>query len=148
MKWNVGTKIGAWFGLTMAIFVIVGAVSYRSTTDLVAAADLRKHAHEVLAELGDVLSLLQDIEIGQRGYVLTGDEAYLEPYQNALGKIAPSIQQVRRLTENTPGAQRHLDTLEPLVKRRLAFTKERIDVKRPRRAMPELRSGPSCWAPW
>lgn len=37
MKWNVGTKIGAGFGLAMAIFVIVGAVSYRSTTQLIEA---------------------------------------------------------------------------------------------------------------
>ena len=30
MKWNVGTKIGAGFGVALAIFVIVGIVSYRN----------------------------------------------------------------------------------------------------------------------
>lgn len=38
MKWNVGTKIGVGFGLTVAILMIVGGVTYRSTTELVSAS--------------------------------------------------------------------------------------------------------------
>ena len=37
MKWNVGTKLGVGFGLTLVIFLSVGVVSYRSTTQLVAS---------------------------------------------------------------------------------------------------------------
>ncbi|UUZ74874.1 hypothetical protein LP414_22230 [Polaromonas sp. P1(28)-13] len=66
MKWNVGTKIGAGFGLAMAIFVIVGAVSYRSTTQLIEASDSRKRTFQLLAELAEVPSQLGDIETGQR----------------------------------------------------------------------------------
>ena len=130
MKWNVGTKIGAGFGLALAIFVIVGAVSYRSTTELIEASDLRKHTYDVLSQLDETLSLLKDAEIGQRGYLLTGEESYLEPYQTALGKIDKSLQEVRKLTADNPRQQQRLDALEPLVKNRLAFAKETIDARR------------------
>ena len=129
MKWNVGTKIAAGFGLALAIFVIVGAVSYRGTTELIEASDSRKHTYEVLGGLEETLSLLQDVEIGQRGYALTGEESYLASYQAALGKIDKILQEVRKLTEDNLHQQRRLDVLEPLVKNRLAFAKESIDVR-------------------
>ena len=108
MKWNVGTKIAIGFGLALAIFVIVGVVSYRGTTQLIAGSDSRKHTYEVLGRLEETLSLLQDVEIGQRGYALTGEESYLESYQTALGKIDKSLQEVRKLTEDNLRQQRRL----------------------------------------
>ena len=45
------------------------------------------HTHQVRGELADLLSELKDAETGQRGYVITGDESYLEPYKSALTAI-------------------------------------------------------------
>src|SRR5687767_12509217 len=98
MKWNVGTKIGAAFGLVLLVFVIVGAVSYRSTTQLIEASDMRRHTYEVLGHFNETLSQLQDVEIGQRSFVLVGEESYLEPYLAAVDKIDASLQRVRKLT--------------------------------------------------
>ena len=108
MKWSVGTKMGAGFGVVLLIFVIVGVLSYRSTTQLIGASEWRQHTYEVLGQLDAVLSQLQDVETGQRGYLLTGDEKYLEPYQNGLGKIDISLKEVRRLTADNPRQQRRL----------------------------------------
>ena len=130
MKWNVGTKIGVGFGLVLLIFVIVATVSYRSTTRMIAASDLRKHTYEVLSRIDETLSSLKDSETGERGYLLTGEEKYLEPYQAALGKIDSSIQAVRTLTADNSQQQRRLDVLEPLVKERLGLAKEMIEVRR------------------
>ena len=79
MKWNVGTKISAGFGITLAIFVIVGAVSYRSVTKQTEAAAWVAHTREVQNQLTELLASLQDAETGQRGYVITGVESYLAP---------------------------------------------------------------------
>ena len=130
MKWNVGAKIGVGFGLALLVFAIVGAVSYWSISQMIAASDWRKHTYEVLGTLDEAYSLLKDMEIGQRSYLLTGDESYLEPYQSALGKIDPAIQGVRRLTSDNVQQQRRLDMLEPLVKSRLGLSRERIEVRR------------------
>ena len=130
MKWNVGTKIGAGFGLAVIIFMFVGAVSYRSTTELVAASDLRKQTYDVLGYFDRTLSLLQDVEIGQRSYVLVGEESYLEPYLAAVDQVGPSLAEVRRLTADNPRQQRRLDALEPLVKNRIDFASESIELYR------------------
>jgi methyl-accepting chemotaxis protein len=130
MKWNVATKIGAGFSLALLVFVVVGAVSYRSTTQLVEASELRKHTYEVLEGLSETLSLLQDVEVGQRSYALVGEETYLEPYRDAVDRIDPRIQAVRTLTGDNPRQQRRLDALEPLVKNRVAFARESIELRR------------------
>ena len=130
MKWNVGTKIAGGFGLLLAVFVVVGAVSYRGTSQLIAASGSLQHTYEVLTKLDGTLSLLQDVEIGQRSYALTGDEKFLEPYLAAVDKVVPALEQVRKLTEDNPRQQRRLDILEPLARSRLDFAKESIETRR------------------
>ena len=130
MKFNVGIKIAAGFGLVLAIFVVIGTISYRATSELIGASDWSQHTYEVVGQLEKTLSLLQDVETGQRGYVITGDESYLEPYQAALGIIDKTLQQVRKLTEDNPAQQQRLDALEPLVEQRLARARENIDIRR------------------
>ncbi|HVT04544.1 MAG TPA: CHASE3 domain-containing protein [Thermoanaerobaculia bacterium] len=130
MKWNVGTKIAAGFGLAIVTFVTVSVVSYRETMRLIAASEWRKHTYEVLGQLGETLSLLKDVESGQRGYALIGEDKYLEPYLAAVDRIEPGIQSIRKLTADNERQQQRLDTLEPLVKSRLAFTAESIESRR------------------
>lgn len=130
MKWNVGTKIAAGFGLALAVFVIVGTASYRSTTQLIEASDLRKHTYEVLSRLAEIELLAGDLQNGVRGYVITEEERYLEPYQAALGRTDKLIQEIRKLTAENSHQQQRLDALEPLVKSRLDFVRETIDAVR------------------
>src|ERR1700752_17914 len=130
MKWSVGTKLAAGFGLVLIIFVIVGAVSYYSTTQLIAASDLRKHTYDVLGHLNDALSSLQDVETGQRGYLLTGEENYLEPYQSALPRIDDDLRQVKTLTTDNPRQQQRIDSLSRLVADHLASAKATIELRR------------------
>src|SRR5713226_6991888 len=98
MKWTVGTKIGTGYALALLILVIFGAVSYRNTTGLVEAAEIRVHTYQVLQNLGEMLSALQNAETGQRGYVITGEERYLEPYQIGTTAVNQTIQNLRKLT--------------------------------------------------
>jgi methyl-accepting chemotaxis protein len=127
MKWNVGTKIAAGFGLALVVFAIVGAVAYRSTTELVEASDLRRQTYEVLRRLADIEALSLDTQNSVRGYAITGDDRDLEPYRSALRNIDKDIQELRQLTAGSPRQKQRLDTLEPLVKRRLDFSRETID---------------------
>ena len=115
LKWNVGMKIGTGFGLALAILVAIGAVSYRSTTELIVATDWRKHTQEVLETIDDVLSTMKDAETGQRGYIITGDERYLEPFRAAEATINQKVKALRDLTRDNVNQQRRLDILEPLI---------------------------------
>jgi methyl-accepting chemotaxis protein len=130
MKWSVGSKIAAGFGLALAIFAAVGGVAYRGTTELVHASDSRRQSYEVLDGLNEAFSLLQDVEIGQRSFVLTGDEGFLEPYLAAAGKIDEKLREVRKLTADNAGHQKRLDALDVRVKSRLDVAREAIEARR------------------
>lgn len=130
MTWNVGTKIGAAFGLVLVIFVFVGTVSWRSTTELIEAAESRRNAYRVLIRLDGALSALKDVEIGQRGYLFTGEERYLEPYEAAPAGIFGLIKEIRTLTSRSARYEQRLDQLEPLVDKGLAAVQEEVDARR------------------
>ena len=115
IKWNVGLKIGAGFALSLAILVVVGSVSHRSTVNLVETSDWVEHTHEVLGTITELLSDLKDAETGERGFVITGDESFLEPYHAALKTTDLNLKALRELTQDNPKQQRNIDRLEPLV---------------------------------
>lgn len=130
MKWNVGTKIGVGFSLALAIFAIVGAVAYRSTTGLIEASNLRQHTYEVLRRLAEIESLAVDMQNDVRGYAITGEDRELEPYQTALGRADKVIQDIRKLTAESSRQQQRLDALKTSVKSQLDFAREIVDAIR------------------
>jgi len=130
MKWTIGTKIGGGFTLALVALLVIGFVSYRSTTGLIETAGQVTHTHQVLENLDQLLSLLKDAETGQRGYLITGEDRYLQPYTAALGQIDQTIKEIRNLTSDNPHQQQRIDKLEPLVAEKLAELKETIDVRK------------------
>jgi methyl-accepting chemotaxis protein len=130
MRWSIGTKIGSGFGLALVMLTIVGAVSYDSTSKLIISAAWVQHTHEILNELGDLLSGMKDAETGQRGYVLTGEARYLEPYQGARDYVDQKLKYVRELTSDNPIQQQRLTAIEPLIASKFTELQETIDLRR------------------
>jgi len=133
MKWNVGMKIGTGFALALAILIVIGAVAYRGIAKLTDTSDWVDHTHQVLGTLESVLATMTNAETGQRGYVLTGEDKYLEPFNAAQGAIESELKALRELTRDNANQQRRLDLLEPLINGRdgkLAELQETIDTRR------------------
>ncbi|KXS31601.1 MAG: Methyl-accepting chemotaxis sensory transducer [Candidatus Gallionella acididurans] len=130
MKWNIGTKIGAGYALALSMLVILGMISYRNTTGFIEAAQLKVHTYQVLENLAGVLSALKDAETGQRGYIIVGEERYLQPYQTGTAAVNKALLNLRHLTEDNPTQQHRLDTLEPLIAAKLSELKETIDLRK------------------
>jgi CHASE3 domain sensor protein len=128
--WTFGRKIAAGFTLAFVLLVAVGAVSYQSITSLTRTSYEVAHAHVVLEHLTTTLSLLKDAETGQRGFVITGDEAYLEPYDHALGALPATLKELRQLTADDVAQQRRIDQAEPMVAEKLAELKRTIESRR------------------
>jgi len=74
--------------------------------------------------------MLKDAETGGRGYLITGEERYLEPYRNSLPAIQRDIDELRNLTADNANQQRRLDSLEPLVSEKLGVLKETITLRK------------------
>jgi CHASE3 domain sensor protein len=129
MRWTVGSKIAMGFIAIVLIFMVVATVSYRATQRLIETSDLRRQTFEVLTSLGSLLTLVQDIEIGQRSYALVGDDDYLTRFSDSTTKIQPALATLRRLTANNARQQKRLDQLEPLVRNRIEFARQTIAVR-------------------
>ena len=83
-KLKIGTKIGASFALGVVIFAAISLVRYRDITQLIATAHQETHTYKVIGELEELSSQIKNAETGQRGYVITGEKRYLEPYNAAI----------------------------------------------------------------
>jgi PAS domain S-box-containing protein len=88
-----------------------------------------RHTREVIQQLSDLLSSLKGAETGQRGFIITGNPDYLEPYQASLAAIEIGLADLRRLTADDPGQQQRLDAITPLVAAKLADLKETIALR-------------------
>jgi PAS domain S-box-containing protein len=108
---SLRAKIAA--GLATAMLVlIVGGASYFAIRRSTRAASLVAHTDSVLIERDLVLSALKDAETGARGYMLTNDTLFLDPYKGASAKFTESLTQLRRLTADNHVQQVRLDSLE------------------------------------
>jgi len=130
MKWTVGAKIGAGFAFALVILLVIGALAYRSTGQLIEAANQRHHTHLVLAQLEDLYSQIMDAGRSERGYLLTGEPAYLEPYTAAREKIDQGVNAVRKLVADNPNQQRRLDAVSPLIASELAVLQQTIEIRK------------------
>jgi methyl-accepting chemotaxis protein len=132
MKWNVGTKISVGFGITLAIFVIVGVVSYGSVTKQTEAAAWVAHTREVQNQLTQLLSNLQDAETGQRGYVITGVDSYLAPYTDGIARAEENRRHLAQLVSDNPRQQARADALAPLIGDKLTELQQTVDLRKTR----------------
>ncbi|WP_291174526.1 CHASE3 domain-containing protein [Hyphomicrobium sp.] len=92
-------------------------------------ADWVRHTLEVETALSDTWSLLQDAEIGQRSFVLTGEEAYLTLYTNAREKMPVALDRLHALVADNPAQVSALEAARPLITQRLAFADETIQIR-------------------
>jgi len=117
-SWSGGRLI---IGLvaTLLFFVVSGVVSYLNTRTLTNNALLVTHTYEVLTALSDILSIAKDAETGRRGYLITGDTSYLEPYSTAVNQIEERLNDLEILIRDNPAQQSRLVTLRSRVKVKL-----------------------------
>jgi PAS domain S-box-containing protein len=131
MRWQLERRlILTGFAAAAVILVFVGWESHRGTIRVEEAADARKYSYEAQLALDEVLARLVDAETGQRGYLLTGDEAYLEPYREAIKNLDQVMGQLKVLTAANPNQQEHLQALEPLIENKLAELQMTIDLRK------------------
>lgn len=82
---SLRAKIIAGCSVPLVLLVALGAMSYRSINSLNQSTDWVKHTHEVISDATAIESSAVDMETGMRGYLLAGEEGFLDPY-NAGGR--------------------------------------------------------------
>jgi CHASE3 domain sensor protein len=88
-----------------------------------------QHTHEVLYKSEKVLSVLKDVETGTRGFVITGDTAFLQPYYYSKDSIQSGIEILKNLTADNPVQQARIDSLALLASRRIAMCSTVLKIR-------------------
>ncbi len=126
---SLPSKVTLSFGLALLLLLFLSLVTYRDALVLIDSNRGVVHTQEVLVTLEQVLSDLKDTETGQRGYLITGEEPYLEPYNAARSAVERRMQHLYTLTADNPDQQQRLAVLEPLVMQKLAELQETIALR-------------------
>ncbi|MGC4061030.1 MAG: CHASE3 domain-containing protein [Aquabacterium sp.] len=128
--WTFGRKIAMGFAVSFVLLLGIGTISYRVIDSLTGTSYLVTHTHRVLEHVAALLSLLKDAETGQRGFIITGQETYLEPYEAAVRNIPAVVKELQDLIADNPAQQKRMGALVPLAMAKLDELKNTIEMRR------------------
>lgn len=123
------TKRLIW-GAVFALVTLVALLSHFSGKRYVAAVEAIEHTLSVEAAIGGVMSLLKDAETGQRGYILAGDEHFLEPLAVARREVPAMFTELQALTRDDAEQTARLRTIAGLMHEKYAFIDETVNERR------------------
>jgi diguanylate cyclase (GGDEF)-like protein/PAS domain S-box-containing protein len=118
------------WGVVFALVTLVALVSYFSAQRYVAAVSAVEHTLAVDAAINGTLSLLKDAETGQRGFVLTGDPEFLEPYESAKRDIPAMFAHLHELVSGDTEQLARAGHVNQLIGDKLAFIDTTITARR------------------
>lgn len=130
MNWAVDKRAGLGLLLVLVAFVVSAVLAYRNIQAVAQKEELVVHTHEVLDTLNAVLRQVINAETGQRGFIITNDPAYLEPYHDAVAGLEPLRERLRKLVKDSPEQTERLQRVEQSVASRMERLALGIDVQR------------------
>ncbi|MTI21333.1 hypothetical protein E1176_09910 [Fulvivirga sp. RKSG066] len=115
--------------VTIAFLLILSVVTYRSLNSYINDARWVNHASMVLKELEAVISSVKDAQTAHRGYELTADSTFLQPYVNSKNTVVRKVNTIDSLLLGNLGQKKRLDSLARLIEKQYNITDEILDRK-------------------
>jgi PAS domain S-box-containing protein len=125
---GVNKIVAAYIAATLLV-ALAAVASLWTFNQIEAASEARKQIAASINNADALLGNLVDAETSQRGFALTGDESFLQPYLSAQAEIRGQLQELRSRAQARPSLK-HLDALAPLVDIRLTELAEIIKLRR------------------
>jgi CHASE3 domain sensor protein len=122
------TRLLISFSAAILAFLATGIITYRAIETLVTNQQRQVVARLIAIELQTLLYLTVMAETGQRGFVITGREAYLQPYDEAARRLPESIAFLRKNLAGDPAQLQRLAEIERLQKLKFAELDESIQA--------------------
>jgi signal transduction histidine kinase/CHASE3 domain sensor protein len=123
MKFALGNRFGGAFVLALLILGTIAFVSHWTVTRLIADAAATRSAQDVQTQLVALLAAVTDAETGVRGFVIAGNPRFLEPSQEAGGRVDAALRRLQQLITD-PDQERRLHALGPLAAERLTIVRQ------------------------
>jgi PAS domain S-box-containing protein len=122
-------KVRAGFAFAIVLTSLLGFLSWRVSQQAAEDAAWVAHTHEVSATLEAVLRSLVDVETGERGFDLTGREAFLEPYEAGKTAVGQDLHTLHLLVSDNIDQDRRLDTLAEQANARMLAAGEAVALR-------------------
>ncbi|MCX7098210.1 MAG: PAS domain S-box protein [Methylococcales bacterium] len=121
-------QIRGTLAVALLLLALGVALVFTAFRQIESAAKARAFSYTLINHASELLTELSDAETGERGYALTGNDEFLEPYAKVSAKLESHLQNLRHLTLDSK-AQQHLDNLAPLMKAKLAEMAQVISLR-------------------
>lgn len=102
---------------------------YRNSVRLMQEEAWVRHTHQVIAKIESLLGSMIDVETGQRGYVISGNPSFLQPFESGAETSRAKLKELREMTNDNQRQQEALKDLEPLIARKLSLSSEIIEMR-------------------
>lgn len=126
-KLTISQTLGFGFGTLFGLVVVSNLFSHWMQQKATAALDDVMLAYKIQFELEKLQSISVSAETGQRGFLYTGNETFLEPYTAARQQLSDNIAQLRAEIKDETQQQR-LTQLEDIFQTRMTYLEETIDL--------------------
>ena len=122
--------VGIAVGVSSIVLIVAGVIAHRSVQILADTSDEILRSKELELSLERLLSSVRDAETGQRGYIVTGSEDYLFPYDKALREIEGRLRTLEARMQARDGSMEELQSLRGLVSVKLEELARSIELHR------------------
>ncbi len=123
-------KILTGFIVCALILLGVATFSYKNSEKFIASSALVDKTNKVLYEFDQIMVAIVNAEAGTRGFIITGDNNYLEYFSNAQRIAGEHLDKAKELTENNPVQQKNIEELEKEIKVRFSLLNNGIELRK------------------
>ncbi len=128
-SWTIGRQLVMGFAVPLFILLALGIASYQSSQGMLATNERVGDTHRKLGVIAALLSDLQDIEGGQRGYVITGKEEFLKSYQTGVEVYPQHLAELRALARE-PAEREKIAALQETFENRIAWAIRSVALRK------------------
>ncbi|SDF44196.1 PAS domain S-box-containing protein [Mucilaginibacter pineti] len=155
MNRRFNRNLRAGYGFSIFILLLTGLFSWFTLNEMLASTREVRHSTDVIRLLEQTISHMKDAETGQRGYLLTGKDQFLDPYRGAAQQALLLADSTKKITGDNPIQQKNLQKIRGIITQRIAILQVLIekhtagqtisesDLDEGKQAMDQLRSAVS-----
>lgn len=121
MKLSLVNRLYLGFSIVVLLVLLGGFLTWQTFTEQTEEAGWVQHTYRVLNNSERVQRLLFDMEASRRGFRSTFNKEFLEPYELALPKVAPAVNDLRTLIADNPSQVKNVDSLENNINALLSY---------------------------
>lgn len=129
MKLVLERQIQLAFIFALLVLLTLVFFGYRSAVSMSEALKWEKHTQDVLLKLNETMALSTDAETGGRGFIITGNEDFLKPFQNYPAQMSENIAALRNMVSDNPSQTAELANLEKALNEKSDFGKKLVGLR-------------------